>query len=131
MTDMDVDDHVVRDVGPSQGSTPWRWARKRPTFKIYVIQTKNLKFVTDFNIWDGTIKHTGPVTISFFIADKLLATQAYNTPGDKHFEIPVNPAWLTTESDTLVAAEIDKVYTSPSDGAQLGFIITRIGFEPR
>ena len=131
MTDVDVDDHVVSDVGPSQGSTPWRWARKRPTFKILVLQKKNLKFTTDFNLWDESMKHTGRVTISFFIGDKLLDKIAYDTPGDKHFELPVNPDWLTTEADTLICAEIDKVYTSPSDGAKLGFIITRMGFEPR
>ena len=128
MTDVDVDEHIVSDIGPSQGSTPWRWTRKRPTLKIRVLQTKNVKFVADFAVWDGTIAATGPVTISFFIGDKLLDKIVYASPGTKHFEKLVKPEWLTTEADTTIAAEIDKVYTSPSDGAKLGFIITRMGF---
>ena len=131
MTDVDVDDHIVSDIGPSQGSTPWRWAHQRPTLKILVLQNKGVKFLTDFTLWDEGMKALGPVTLSFYIGDKLLAKIAYSTPGFKHFEKPVNPDGLTPEGDVLIAAEIDKVYTSPSDGAKLGFIITRMGLAPR
>lgn len=130
MGDPDVAEHIVSDINPSQDNTPWRWTQKRPTLKILLLETEGLKFVADFTIWEGTIKQTGPVTISFFIGDRLLDKIPYETPGFKHFEKPVNPDWIQTVTDTVIAAEIDKLYTSPSDGAKLGFIITRMGFKP-
>ena len=131
MSDPDVDDHIVRDIGPAQDKAPWRWTEKRPTLKVLVLDTKGLKFLTDFAIWEDSMKQTGPVTISFFIGDKLLDKMTYDTPGPKHFEKPVNSDWLQTVNDTVLGAEIDKTYTAPLDGAKFGFIITRMGLVRR
>jgi len=49
-------------------------------------------------------------------------------PGQRTWEQPVPAEWLTTDSPVLVRMEIDKLWTSPSDGALRGFILTRIGF---
>ena len=131
MSDPDVGDHIVRDIGPAQDQAPWRWARKRPTLKVLVVDTQGLKFLTDFSIWEESLKKTGPVTISFFIGDKLLDSITYDTPGDKHFEKSVDPDWLQTAKETEIGAEVDKIYTAPLDGAKFGFIITRMGLVRR
>jgi hypothetical protein len=52
----------------------------------------------------------------------------YEGGGQKRFEKPVPAAWLRTDADILVAAEIDKVWIAPADGARLGFILSRAGF---
>ena len=127
MSDPAVEERIVRDIGPAQGKAPWRWAGKRPTLKVLVVDTKGLKFVTDFALWDEAMKQTGPVTISFFIGDQLLDKITYDTPGSKHFEKLVDPDWLQTINDTEFGAEIDKVYTAPLDGAKFGFIVSRMG----
>jgi hypothetical protein len=131
MNDLDAPAHFVKDISSTLEGATWRWTQKRPTLKILLVKTQGLKFATDFTIWEGTLKQTGPVTISFFVDDKLLDNVRYDTPGYKHFEKPVDPAWLQTGTDTLVSAEIDKVYVDPGDKATLGFILTKMGFERR
>jgi hypothetical protein len=129
MNDTDAPEHFVKDISAKLEGTTWRWTQKRPTLKILLIKTRDLKFVADFTIWEGTMTQTGPVTISFFIDEKLLDKVRYDTPGYKHFEKPVDPAWLQTATETIVSAEIDKLYVDPADKATLGFILTRMGFE--
>jgi len=129
MNDPDAPAHFVKDIGASLEGATWRWTQKRPTLKILLVKTKGLKFSTDFTIWEGTMKQTGPVNISFFIDDKLLDSVRYDTPGYKHFEMPVEPEWVQTATETVLAAEIDKLYIDPTDKTQLGFILTKMGFE--
>lgn len=131
MNDRDAPTHFVKDIRATLEGASWRWTQKRPTLKILLVKTQRLKFAADFTIWEGTMQQTGPVTISFFVDDKLLDKVRYETPGYKHFEKPVDPAWLQTATETLVSAEIDKIYVDPGDHARLGFILTRMGFERR
>lgn len=129
MNDADAPSHIVSDVSPTLEGDTWRWTKQRPTLQVLLAKTGGLKFVTDFTVLEATLKQTGPVTISFYIGDKLLEKVRYDTPGFKHFEKPVEPGWLQTANDTTYSAQIDKLYVSPEDGAKLGFILTRMGFE--
>lgn len=131
MNDEDAPAHFVKDIGHKLEGGSWRWCEKRPTVKILLVKTQGLKFSTDFTIWEGCLKQTGPVSISFFIGDKLLDKVRYDTAGYKHFEKAVDDAWLQTADETLVAEEIDKVYVDPQDGTKLGFILTNLGFDRR
>jgi len=89
---------------------------------------KDVKLVVDFAVAKETFDATGPVTISFFVNDRLLEAVRYDQPGDKHYEKLVPAGWLRPDAMTTVAAEIDKLYRAPQDGAELGFILTRVGF---
>lgn len=129
MNDDDASDHFVRDIGAKLEGGSWRWTQKRPAVKILLSKTHGLKFVSDFTVWEGTLAQTGPVTISFFIDERLIDKTRYDSPGYKHIAKPVPPEWLQTSTDTIVAAEIDKLYKDPGDGVTLGFILSRIGFE--
>ena len=122
----DAPAHFVKDI--INGPDSWRWTGKHPTLKLLLITTQDLRFSTDFTLWDEGMKQTGPVTISFFVGDKLLDRVRYTTPGYKHFEKPVPPEWLQTATDTVISGEIDKLYVAPLDGAKFGFILTRMGF---
>ena len=129
MVDMGAPDapaHIVKDI--LDGPDPWRWTGKHPTLRQLLITTQGVKFSADFTLWPEAMKQTGPVTISFFVGDNLLDRVRYDTPGYKHFEKPVPPDWLQTATDTVISAEIDKLYVAPQDGKTFGFILSRMGF---
>jgi len=129
MNDPDAPDHFVKDISSGVEAATWRWTGKRPTVKILLTKTTGLKYVIDFAIAGVTLKQTGPVTVSFFVADRLLDKARYETEGNKHFEKPVDSDWLQTATETEVSAEVDREFVSPEDGTKLGLILTRIGFD--
>lgn len=129
MNDEDAESHFVKDIVLKLEGATWRWTAQRPTVKILLVKTHGLKFVTDFTLYEGCMKQTGPVTLSFWIGGHLLDKVRYDTPGYKHFEKAVDPEWLQTATETQVSEEIDKLYVDPEDGTKLGFILTKMGFE--
>ncbi len=128
MSDPDADSYIVRDISPTVEGSGWRWTFVRPELRFWLDSKARQKFAIDLAIAGATFGETGPVTLSFFINGKLLAKQFYSKPGDYHFEKGVPPSWLRTDTFTLVAIEADKLWVSSSDGARLGFILTRAGF---
>ena len=127
MSDPDADAHILRDISRvAEGA--WRWTYQRPELRFWVDSTAHQKLAADFTIAAGTFKTTGPVTVSFFVNGKLLGKQRCPKPGHYRFEKAVPAGWLRTDDFTVVAAEADKLWVSPADGARLGFILTRIGF---
>jgi hypothetical protein len=128
MNDPNAEAYLIQDISRTVEGGGFRWVYKRPELRFALSKSEHVRFVMDFAIPDVTMKQTGPVTVSFFINDKLLDKVRYDTPGEKHFEKPVPSGWLRTDTPTLVAAEIDKMYVAPEDGAKLGFVLTRAGF---
>ena len=129
MDSSDADLLIDKDIYGGTG-IPWRWTKKEPTVRVPLLSTENLKFSTDFAIWNDGFKVTGPIEISFLVNGKLLDKVRYTTPGDKHFEKPVHSDWLAGKSEASVALSVDKLYTAPRDGAQFGVILTRVGLKP-
>lgn len=128
MSDPDAMTYIVKDVSPTVESGAWRWAFKRPELRFALASVKDVKLVVDLAVAKETFDATGPVTISFFVNDRLLEAVRYDQPGAKHYEKLVPAGWLRPDAMTTVAVEIDKLYRSPQDGAELGFILTRAGF---
>jgi len=128
MSDQDADAHILRDVSPVTEGSAWRWTFQRPELRFWVESTTRQKLAADFAIAVEAFKVTGPVMVSFYVNAKLLGKQACPQPGNYHFEKAVPAAWLRTDRITVVAAEVDKIWVSPVDGARLGFVLTRIGF---
>jgi hypothetical protein len=126
MSDGDADSHIVSGILPAGGGQ-WRWASQRPTVRISVRHVEDLVFTIDFSVADATFKSTGPVTLTFLVNDHELGSEHYTAPGVYHFEKPVPENWLEAGKDATLAAEVDKVWVAPEDGAKLGFILTRIG----
>jgi hypothetical protein len=126
VTDPGAETHFVQDIsGVREGS--WRWTQQKPTVKIVQPTNENLIYTIDFTLPEVTFKTTGPVTLTFYVNDRALDHVRYEKPGQLHFEKPVPADWVTPGKETTLAAEIDKVWVSPQDGAKLGFILTRIG----
>lgn len=124
----DAPDHFVQDILPTVEAGGWRWAMQKPTLRFRVPTTRNLKLSVDLTVAEITFQQTGPVTISFFVNDHLLATERYEKFGEKKFEKPVPPEWISTEAPVLVRLEIDRMWVAPTDGVRRGFILNRIGF---
>jgi hypothetical protein len=126
MADPDAHLSFVKDIAEGSSGS-WRWTGKRPTIKLRLRSNQNLKFVIDFSLPEVTFKDTGPVKISFFVNDRMLGQESYESPGVKHFEKDIPSIWLTPGEEATAAAEIDKVWVAKADGATLGFIVTRMG----
>jgi len=128
MSDQDADAHILRDVSPAAEANAWRWTFQRPELQFWLESTAPQKLAVDFAIAAETFKVTGPVTVSFYVNGKLLGREHCPKPGEYHFEKAVPAGWLRTDDFTVVAAEADKLWVSPTDGARLGFILRRMGF---
>jgi len=129
MSDSMADTHIVSGVLGGEPGSSWRWANPRAELRFHLAEIKAQKFVIDFAIADDTFKLTGPVTMQFFIDGKRFAATKLDSPGSKHFETPVPEALLKVDTPVVVAAEVDKFYTSSHDGTKLGFILSGMGFQ--
>jgi hypothetical protein len=129
MDSPDADRFIVKDINPGTGIS-WRWTKQEPTVRVPVLPIEDLKFITDFTLWNDSFKVTGPLAISFMVNGKLLEKVRYPTPGNKHFEKLVPRAWLEGGIEATVALSVDKLYTGPNDGAKFGVILTRLGLKP-
>ena len=127
MNDPDAAQHIVKDIYEPFGS-PWRWTSKQPTVKMLVDASDNIKLSSDFAIWDDGFKQTGPIELSFLVNGHLLDKVKYATPGYKHFEKAVPPAWLSADTESTISIDVDKLYVAPQDGVKFGIILTRVGF---
>ncbi len=125
MADGDANQHFVHDILGETGS--WRWTVKHPEVRVTMRTSQMLRYVIDFTIVPVTFKDTGPLTFSFYVNGRLLDTQRYTTEGGKHFEKAVPDGWVEQGKETILGAEVDKLYYSPTDHQPLGFILTRIG----
>jgi len=128
MSDPDADAYIVKDVSQAAEAGSWRWTRKRPELRFFLEATENLNFKADFSIAEATLRETGPVTISVLINGNLPDTLHCADAGEKHIDKPVPEKFLRAKALNFAALEIDKVWISKTDGAVLGFILTRAGF---
>jgi len=120
--------NIVGDISESIESGSWRWTKRKPTMRFQLKHTDKQKFKADLSIAGLTFKETGPVTITFVVNEHELAKVTYDKAGHQPFEKDVPAEWLHAVGDNIVSMEIDKMWTSPSDGAQLGYILASAGF---
>jgi hypothetical protein len=127
MDDPNADAHIVADILGRAPEVPWRWTRKRPEIEVALKSVSGFKYVMELAIADETFKDTGPVTVTYLVNGHTLESVTYKTPGQKTFEKAVPPVLLKEMGPNRLGAEIDKVWTSPSDRQPLGFIVLRMG----
>jgi hypothetical protein len=126
--DRNADAYIVRDVTESAEGGTWRWTRKHPELRFFLDSIDHLTYAMDFSIAETTLKDTGPVTLTISINGNLLDTLHHDTPGERHYKKPVPAKFLRLKTVNHVSMEIDPVWVSKTDGAILGFILTRAGF---
>lgn len=128
MNDANADAYMVRDIGKNLQGGLWRWTGKRPELRFFLDSAGPWRFKVDFAIADATFPRTGPVTISVIVNKQLLEKVTYDRPGAEVFLKPVPSAMIVPQAFNDVAIELDKVWVSSADGAELGIILTRAGF---
>ncbi len=126
MSDVDAPAHFVQDITSLEAAT-WRWTGKKPTVRVQIPSTENVRYTIDFALAETTLLTTGPVTVTFLVNDRVLGHARYTRAGNQHFEKPVPAGWVTAGQDATVSAEVDKVWTPPDGGTKLGLILVRIG----
>src|SRR5262249_30096536 len=124
---VDAQTHFVKDITGVLEANAWRWVGKRPTLRLRPRVNQGLLYSIEFAVPEVEMKDTGPVTMQFYVGDHLLDTVTYKDPGQKKFEKAIPPEWMTPDNDVFLSAEIDKMWTSPDNGAHLGFILTSLG----
>jgi len=130
MSDADAPSRFVRDISLGLAES-WRWTGQRPAIHVFMRANDGVRYLIDFALPEVTFKDTGPVTISFLVNDHLVDQVRYTEAGSQHFEKPVPAEWVPAGRESTVAAEIDKVWVDPRDGAKLGFILIRMGLTQR
>ena len=128
MNDADATAYFIKDIGAGLENDTWRWTGPKPELRFLLNTVDDLKFAMNFSIADSTFEKTGPVTLSVFVNGHLLDRIRYTTAGQKRFIKEVPPDWLKVGGDTIVAAEINPCWISPTDGTQLGIILLEAGF---
>ena len=127
MIEPETDAYIVQDI-PRNEKGPWRWARKRPTVRIYLTSTADLKLFVEYSVAEATFVQTGPVAFQFFANDQLVGQAKHDKPGTYTFEKPVPAQMLKPNAENDFAVEVDKPFIAEADGAKLGFILTSIGY---
>lgn len=128
MSDANAGAHFVRDISPGLEGGRWRWTNQRPELKFFLESAKGLKLVWDFSVAEVTFRETGPVTVSFFVNGQPVGRVPCPKPGDYKFEKRVRQDLVRANEYNTIAAQADKLWVSPTDGAKLGFTMTRAGF---
>jgi hypothetical protein len=126
MRDPEAGRFIVKDISDYPGA--WRWTAERPELRFALNCTTGQKFVAEFSVAADTLARTGPLTIAFFIDDRLLGSSRYTVHGRYRFEKDVPAGWLSTTEYTRVVMQPDKIFVAEGDGAKLGFLLGRAGF---
>ena len=114
---------------PAAPDQLWRWASERPTVRLRVSQKTGLRLRVNFAFPDESHKPLIPITVKYFVNDRLLETVVYRRSGVLEFRKPVPPEWLVTDADNLIRFEISPVYVAEADGIKLSMIISELGLE--
>jgi hypothetical protein len=127
MNSADAERHIVDGVlGLNDGT--WRWCLKQAVFQFDLPDTKSKRLMAELTVPELTFKQTGPVKITVRVSGHVLDTLEFPKHEQRTFEKEVPESWLMTGAPVLVSLEIDKLWKSPEDGVERGFILTRLGF---
>lgn len=128
ISDPNVAEYLVKDVATGTEGGAWRWVYKRPEFRFLISDHRGLRFFMEFALPDQTFKQTGPVTFAISINEKPFKKLRFTKSGQLRLEEPVPMALLKPYAVNHVRIEVDPVWVAPTDGAQLGFILSSAGF---
>lgn len=120
--------HILSGVLGGPVGSQWRWANQRAELRFQVMETERRKFFVKFVIADSTFKSTGPVTMRFFIKNKLVGTMRCENHGARLFEAPVPEGLIQPGEIVQTSVEADKVWIS-TDNTKLGFLLVSAGFK--
>ncbi|MDX2152423.1 MAG: hypothetical protein SFV54_16915 [Bryobacteraceae bacterium] len=119
--------HFLRDVSQHVEAGRFRWTQQKPTFQFQLKDRLHRKLRLEFHLHSDVLKATGPLSIKYLVNGRPLESVAYNKDGAHVYEKAVPLNWITTDSPTIVTAELSGTLKTP-DGNSLGLILTAAGF---
>lgn len=128
MNDPTAATYIVRDISDTSEGDGWRWTYKRPELRFFLVKTEGLNFEMDFAFPERIFRETGPVTLRFAINGEPFDQVRYTTGGHQHYRKAVPASLLRAGQANTVTIEQDRLWTSKTDGAVLGFVLSRAGF---
>ena len=107
----------------------WRWTFDRPELRFIIKKTEGVHAVADFSIAGDTMKVTGPVTVSFFVNNKLIAKEKYAKAGGLSLRSRGSGRAFDRGQNRYFRHGIEDRFLSPRVMANiLGLILVRAGF---
>ena len=97
--------------------------------RVRVSKTTGLRLRVNFAFPEESHKPLLPITVRYFVNDKLLETVVYKQVGVLEFRKPVPAEWLLENADNLIRCEISPVYVAKADGVKLSMIVSELGLE--
>ena len=107
----------------------WRWASASPTVRVRVSDTAKLRMRLNFAFPDESHGPLLPITVRYFVNDKLLDTVVYKKAGVLEYKKAVPAEWLVTNADNVLRWEISPIYVAKADGVKLSMIVSEVGLE--
>ena len=129
MADPRSPDYVVEGFLPPGAGQTWLWATTKPTVRVRVSDTKGLRLRMNFAFPDDSHKALLPITVKYFVNEKLLDTVVYKQTGVLEYRKPVPAEWLKVNEDNRIRCEVSPVYVAQADGQRLAYILSEIGLE--
>ena len=122
-------DYVVGGFLPNNPEDTWRWATTSPTVRVRVSTVENLRMRANFALPDESHTPLLPITVRYFVNDRLLDAVSYKKTGMQEFKKAVPADWLHTDAENILRCEISPVYVAKADGVKLSMIVSEIGLE--
>jgi hypothetical protein len=116
------------DAAPGQ---TWRWTGKKAFLKVRLGDVENLHLVWEFALPEESYRPLLPVTVTYWVNEKVAGKVTYAKAGVVRHVQPVEPALLVANGENRIGIEMDKVYVAPEDKAELGMVVSGAGFEVR
>jgi hypothetical protein len=122
-------EHIVSGILEASADQTWRWTNDAPEVKVRLGRVENVKLVVRFALPKESHETLLPITIGYFVNDRLLDKVAYRRTGLLEFSKPVPKEYLAAGGENRIRCEISPVYIAQADKAKLGMILSEIGFE--
>jgi hypothetical protein len=122
-------DYVVAGFLPGAPGQLWRWASVNPTVRVRVSKKTGLRLRVNFSFPEVSHEPLLPITVRYFVNDKLLETVTYAKAGVLEFRKAVPAEWLAADADNLIRCEVSPVYVAKADDVKLSMIISELGLE--
>lgn len=123
--------YFMKDILASAPPASECWTRQSPEIRFRLDANRHYEYRVHFYLPGQTLEKTGPMVIRYFVNDHELDRVRYDKPEDQTFARAVPREWIRPDDFTTVRMFVENPYTSPDDGAKLGFLLREAGFHER
>lgn len=113
---------ILRDIA---GPGLQRWTGPNPAMRFSLPEAGEWVAEARFNAAEKTLAETGPITLAFAVNGRPIGTMRVADHSVKTFSAPVK----LDSKEAEFSFSIDKPWTSPVDGANLGVLLHAMGFK--